>query len=50
MPDSVCSIYKEGTTGTLTSVNSPGTATVIEKKYLPIVSEPIVKEEILVGM
>jgi len=24
--------------------------TVIEKKYLPIVSEPIVKEEILVGM
>jgi len=26
MPDSVCSVYQEGTTGILTSVNSPGTA------------------------
>jgi len=30
MPDSVCSIYQEGTTGSLTSVNSPGTATTID--------------------
>jgi len=32
MPDSVCSMYEEGTTGTLTSVNSPGTATTIDTR------------------
>lgn len=29
MSNPVCSMYEEGTTGTLTSVNSPGTATKI---------------------
>lgn len=32
MPDSVCSIYQEGTTGTLLSVASPGTAITIDTR------------------
>jgi len=32
MSNPVCSMYVEGTTGTLTSVNSPGTATTIDTR------------------